>query len=209
MHRPTHLLLAVLLLVLLNGCLWVRSAPENGQPTLEAAARQTVSCDDPPDKAMTFSVRARYPWRQGWIVIYETFCPPGTRFDGGGHGMRGIGQTFVEQINGLWYAHTSTGVGRRADAPPDGAIEFDAQRASGSDPTSNYSIVYGKALQPAVARIQTTFADGRVQEARPVAEIFAIIVPGSVQTCLVRSFAADGTLLDQHDLQPLAPCGTE
>ena len=121
--------------------------------------------------------------------------------------MRGIGQTFVEQINGLWYAHTSTGIGRRADAPTDDAIEIDAQRGGGSDRTSNYSIVYGTVLLPTVARIESTIADGRVQAADPVAATFAIILTGSVQTSLVRAFAPDGAPVYQHDLQPLNPVG--
>lgn len=197
----------VVLSFLVSGCQTPFRPPlQGGATTLEGAARQTVVCGNPPDDGVGFLVRATYPWAQGWIAIYDVSCPAQADGPVGRHAVQGLGHTFVEQLDGRWYAHASNWSGRRAAPNPEEVIDIGFNRGGGSDPASNYSIVYGRALIPEVAAVEVTFANGVTQQARPHNTIFAVILPGAVMACELRALAADGTVLRSQDLQPVQPC---
>lgn len=199
--------MSVLLCGVLVGCQFGWEPPrDTGAATLEGAARQTVSCANPPDDGVGFLVRAKYPWANGWIVIYRVSCPPGAAAGPGRQGVEGMGHTFVEQIDGKWYAAGSQWVGRRDRPKPEEVVEVGANSGGGSDPRSQYSIVYGEVLTPEVAAVQVTFAGGVIEQARLHDGVFAAIVPGTAMACEAQVVAADGTVLRQVDLQPVQPC---
>lgn len=206
-HRYVNIWVSVCLCITLAGCQFAWSPPPGtGAATREGAARQTVSCADPPDDGVGFLVRATYPWANGWIVLYRVSCPAGTAVGPGAQGVEGIGHTFVEQIDGKWYAAGSQWVGRRDRPTPEEVVEVGTNSGGGSDPRSQYSIVYGEALTPNVAAVQVTFAGGITEQARLSDGFFAAIVPGAVMACEARVLAADGTMLREVDLQPAQPC---
>jgi hypothetical protein len=92
-HTCSRIWVSLLLCITLVGCQFgLPQQLDMGAATLEGAARQTVSCADPPDDSVGFLVRAQYPWANGWIVLYLVSCPPGTAVGPGAQGVEGIVQ---------------------------------------------------------------------------------------------------------------------
>lgn len=191
-----------LLLFSLAGCRAFPFQPpqiDTGMATIEEAARLTSPCGSAADPRGDVTVHDKRPWGNGLIIIYTVMCPPDETIDG--RPLHTIGQTFVEQRKGKWYAYASTGVGLSLHPDPRHFVEMGSGSGS-SDPESNYSIIYGKVIAPGVAAVEVTFQNGIKQHDRPKNNIFAIIIPGLVETCDLRVFDAQSQELYRRDLDP-------
>jgi hypothetical protein len=152
--------------------------------TVEEAARKTVTCLPLHAGPDAFQVRftAICPAPDNPRMIYDI-----------------VGYALVEQHQGLWTTLFSNWSGEARQSHNQAIL-------IGQGGQAGQQMFYGRTLNPNVAMVEIRFSSGKVRDLQIKNQVFHQSITGADQLCELRALAADGTVLEQRDLQAAAEC---
>jgi hypothetical protein len=164
--------------------------------TVEEAARKTVTCLPLHAGPDAFQVRDQARYEAGLLVLFTAICPapdnPRMIYDI-------VGYALVEQHQGLWTTLFSNWSGEARQSHNQAIL-------IGQGGQAGQQMFYGRTLNPNVAMVEIRFSSGKVRDLQIKNQVFHQSITGADQLCELRALAADGTVLEQRDLQAAAEC---
>ena len=173
--------------------------------------REDVVCPtNSREKARSFQVLSKQRWSEGIVVLYSAVCPSG---DIRNATEKIFGHKLLKR-NGLgWQVSGSDSyisLNPSSQVKPKKLLEYDISKRSeapkdkaqaSADPLKNdYTVVYGRILEPKVAIVEATFNNGQILRDRVYNNAFSLVASGATGVCELRVFGSDNQILSQEDL---------